>query len=331
MENNYLPKENLQTFLARLGGKNTVYFPYLEEGKVHFRRFSPGDKTPPALESIRASEPIKHFFLGSKEGVAAFAAPLEKEISPRVIIGVKACDLRALEIYDKVFLQGEFTDPFYKERREKTLLISTDCPQPESTCFCNLLGLKPYVEEGSDLNMSVTQGGYILAVFSDKGSQLIRENEDLFTTVPSGELAFRDRQRTKAVEILSKANPQPFKEDLAERVNGAKDREFWASSAAGCVECFSCLYICPTCYCFLLYDQEDKRVRVWDACYYAAYARVGGGLNPRSDFLKRFKNRFECKFLYFYKYQNLFACSGCGRCIKGCSANIDIREVLWKL
>jgi len=331
MENYYLTKENFHTFLLRLGEKNIVYFPCIEEGKVHFHRFRAEDETPPALESIRASEPIKHFFLGSKERVAAFAAPLEKETPSTVIIGVKACDLRALEVYDRVFLQGEFTDPFYKERREKTLLISTDCPQPESTCFCNLLGLKPYAEEGSDLNMSVAERGYILTVLSDKGSQVIRENEDLFTTVASEELAFRDRRRTEAMETLSKTNPQSFKEDLAERVNGAKDREFWASAAAGCVECFSCLYICPTCYCFLLYDQEDERVRVWDACYYAAYARVGGGLNPRPEFLKRFKNRFECKFLYFYKYHNFFACSGCGRCIKGCSANIDIREILWKL
>jgi len=77
--------------------------------------------------------------------------------------------------------------------------------------------------------------------------------------------------------------------------------------------------------------KDVERVRTWDACYYSAYARVGGGANPRGKLDERFWNRFECKFNYFYQYEQMYACSGCGRCFRGCSGKIDIREILWNL
>ena len=63
----------------------------------------------------------------------------------------------------------------------------------------------------------------------------------------------------------------------------------------------------------------------------AAYARVGGGANPRAEFLKRFANRFLCKFSDFKFDHGMFACSGCGRCFKACMGKIDIRVVLGEL
>jgi ferredoxin len=71
-----------------------------------------------------------------------------------------------------------------------------------------------------------------------------------------------------------------------------------------------------------------ERTKVWDACYIAAYARVGGGANPRAEFVKRFYNRFFCKFSHFPSWQKMPACSGCGRCYRVCMGKIDIRKVL---
>jgi NAD-dependent dihydropyrimidine dehydrogenase PreA subunit len=42
----------------------------------------------------------------------------------------------------------------------------------------------------------------------------------------------------------------------------------------------------------------------------------------------RLRNRFEKKFDYFPKVNDLYACTGCGRCILACPGKIDIRKVL---
>jgi sulfhydrogenase subunit beta (sulfur reductase) len=140
--------------------------------------------------------------------------------------------------------------------------------------------------------------------------------------------------RKDAVKSLTVINNKEFASDLPERVENA-DKETIHNARKNCVECFACLHICPTCYCFLLSDYQKgkdvERVRIWDACYYAAYARVGGGANPRSTLDDRFWNRFNCKFNYYKKYEDIYACTGCGRCLRGCSGTIDIREILWKV
>ncbi len=159
---------------------------------------------------------------------------------------------------------------------------------------------------------------------------------------------------------MARINPKPWNPDLPGAIAAKMhDESFWRRHADKCVECFGCLMGCPTCYCFLLYDQareernEERRVRneessvfrppssvlvkgldrtrVWDACYEAAYARVGGGANPRAEFIKRFANRFECKWKEFKTDHGMYSCSGCGRCFKACMGKIDIRKVLGDL
>jgi len=109
----------------------------------------------------------------------------------------------------------------------------------------------------------------------------------------------------------------------------------WEEEAKACVECGACTLICPTCHCFLLYDQKDEarmaRLRVWDSCMFKGYARVAGGANPRPKLWMRLRNRFDKKFDYFPKVADFYACTGCGRCISACPAKIDIRKVLKRL
>jgi len=329
-----LPRRKLESVVARMVERNLIYIPVVNEGKAHFRRFRPGEPSEWALEKIRPVEPLKQFFMKFKEVVARPGASFDKSSSSQVIIGAKACDLRAIDVYDKVFSEGEFSDPFYRERREKTILISADCPEPEETCFCTLVGIQPYPMNGFDLNLSTVSKGYLVEVGSEKGIDLIKSMPTLFQPASSEDLKERDEKRASATRTLKGINSRELDPQLPKKISDQTDLKFWSREATNCVECCACLHICPTCYCFLLYDQphdgESERVRVWDACYYAAYARVGGGANPRPEFVQRFRNRFLCKYSYFYHYQGFLACSGCGRCISGCTAKIDIREVLWR-
>ncbi len=329
-----LPSRNLKSFVTNLSKKGKVFYPFHENGRSHIIEFSPDKNIVPEFNKIRTAQNIKHFFFPSRDVVSRFPATIDVINNPLVIIGVKNCDLRGVEVYDRVFLNWQPVDNIYKERREKIIIISADCPEPQDTCFCNYVGLNPYPSRISDLNITVVNSGYLFEVFSEKGQNLINENKELFIEANKENINERDSIRKKAIEKLEDINKKKIKEKIYELVEKA-DKEMIRDARDECVECFSCLYCCPTCYCFLLNDYKKgdniERIRVWDACYYAAYARVGGGANPRSRIDERFWNRFQCKFNYFYQYEKFFACSGCGRCFVGCSAKIDIREILNKL
>ncbi len=329
-----LPSKNFKDFLENLSKKAKIFYPFSENGKAHIVEFNSGQNFKPDFSKIRSVQNIKHFLFPSRGIVARFPAKIELRTTPLVLIGVKNCDLRGIEVYDRVFLKWEPVDSIYKERRDNTIIISADCPEPQDTCFCNFVGLKPYSDGISDLNITVVKSGYLFEVFSEKGQSLINENRELFVEADNEMNNEREIIRKNAIAKLEIINKKKLKEKIYELVEKA-EKNIIRDARDECVECFSCLHCCPTCYCFLLSDYKKgddiERIRVWDACYYAAYARVGGGANPRSRIDERFWNRFHCKFNYFYQYEKFFACSGCGRCFVGCSAKIDIREILNKL
>ena len=321
-------------FVRKLSKDGSLFYPTLENGKTHLVRFDENTEFEPNFGKIRTAENIKHFFFPSRDTVAKFPKDKAKPLEKRYLLGVKNCDLRGIDVYDRVFTGWEPVDPLYKERRDKTIVISADCPEPEDSCFCNLLALNPYADGISDLNITEVPNGLLFEVLTKRGEEIINAHKDLFTEAKEEDEKERTKVRDGAVKKLNAINSKPFKKDLAARV-GAANRERIRDARDECVECHACLHGCPTCYCFLLGDykrgKEIERVRLWDACYYAAYARVGGGANPRSRIDERFWNRFQCKFDFFFGYEKIYACSGCGRCLLGCSAKIDIREILWNL
>lgn len=373
MEYYFIPVAKFTEWLASLLSEFLVYIPVTEKNKQHFRlltseylsalKKSPsslsspikgeepdlGDPIRDALTKIRPAESLKGFFFLPREVVSKgfigepsnvnYLNPSIGGSKQRIIIGAKNCDLMPLLVHKKMFLEGKFVDPFYQDRLLNTTIISADCPIPETTCFCSLLGINPYPSDGqaSDINLTVLTDGYLLEPFTEKGKALIERRADSGERIAirparDEEIKEREEQRDKARRTLEAINPKPLTTDLAQAVEQMKDDAFWQEHAKTCIECFGCLVVCPTCFCYLLYDQAENpaftRTKIWDACYYPAYARVGGGMNPRAEFLARFKNRFHCKFMNFFRDYNFYACSGCGRCLSVCSGKIDIRKIL---
>jgi len=330
-----LPRDNISKLLLKLAEEGSVFYPETTGDKGHLVKFEPDKELNPDFVKIRTAENIKHFLFPSRDMVARF--PQDASRRPpenRYLVGVKACDLRGVDVYDRVFIKWEPADPRYHEQRKKTVIIAADCPQPEASCFCNLVGVNPYAESTCDISFTPLLNGLLFDVLTEKGEAVVAKAEDLFRTAGKDEEEERETIRKKAVRQLQEINNKHLKDRLGYFV-GQADKKAVHAARDDCVECFACLHACPTCYCFLLADhkrgKEIERIRFWDACYYAAYARVAGGANPRGKMDERFWNRFNCKFNYFHQYEGLLACSGCGRCYLGCSAKIDIREILLHL
>jgi sulfhydrogenase subunit beta (sulfur reductase) len=334
MKSYLLSPDKLLTFVKELSRDGSLFFPALEDGKTHLVRFDENGPFQPDFTKIRTAENIKQFFFPIRGTVAKFPKDEASPVEKRYLLGIKNCDLRGIDVYDRVFMGWDPVDPFYKARRDKTIVISADCPEPEDSCFCNLLGINPFGDAVSDLNFTEISTGLLFEAFTKRGEEIIAAYPNLFVEAKEADEKDRKAIREKAAKKLNSINSKPFKKDLPDRIAGA-NKERMRDARGECVECHACLHGCPTCYCFLLSDykkgKEIERVRLWDACYYAAYARVGGGANPRSRIDERFWNRFQCKFDFFSKYEDIYACSGCGRCLLGCSSKIDIREILWNL
>jgi hypothetical protein len=327
---------DFERLLEKWAQEKSVYAPRRISDTIHYQKFTSGTQDGIVYDGIRAVEPLKSFFFKVREKVAQYPPrpSLEAErVEPSfIIVGAKACDLKSLEILDETFAKGEIKEPFYVENRNAGTIISCDCSSPEETCFCTMLDLKPYPEKGFDLNLSKISEGLAVEVGSKKGEELISQDKGIFLEASPEQLEERGKIRAATLSKVKEQNEKfrtnkSFQEITEETLNSS----VWSKYAGRCKECAACLSVCPTCHCFLLYDQKLNenfgRVRVWDFCYYRGYARVAGGANPRPTAKDRFKNKYIDKFGFSPANFGTYACTGCGRCIEACLANIDMRQV----
>lgn len=337
--NYYISHNNFKELLEILKSDYLVYVPVKKGEQRFYKRYT--DFTADiVIGEVRPFEPLKAFFSRAREKVAEdFKSdiPFTKG-KPFAIVGVKGCDLKGFKVQDFVFKNHDYQDPFYIKARNENLIISADCTCAIDTCFCLSLGIKPYPQDDFDINLSEVEDGFVLEVGSEKGRRLIDGNPSLFEETKNELVAKKDERRARVIKEVEK-NIKEYEIPNQDFYKGIIERGYesgiWLDKSKTCVECGACNTICPTCHCFLLYDQKDKeymaRLRIWDSCLIKDFARVAGGANPRPKLWMRLRNRFEKKFDFFPKVANVYACTGCGRCISACPAKIDIREVLKKL
>ena len=338
--------EDFREMLTKLG--RYVYLPWRSAKGLRYSLAGEHPAEEVVWGGIRPVDPLKSFFFEPRTRVAVYPSRRAEVLSPanvadlqRVIGGVKRCDLQSLNVLDKIFLEGDFTDPFYEAARENALIVTTDCSVPSASCSCVLMGLDPFCEEGFDLNVSEVTGGLIVEAGSRRGKEAIETYRGRTREVEAFQLAERDERRRQVREAIMEMSgdfvPEEPYEDL---VREAMDSPLWNTCAQACVGCAACTLICPTCHCFFLYDAPERksrakgkyeRTRAWDSCQYAAFARVAGGANPRKSVEERFRHRYLHKFVDIKAAHGMYGCTGCGRCIDVCMGKIDMREVLWEL
>ena len=327
----------LKPFLNAVAEQMDLYVPKKTGTHYVYNRYDPSTETSVEFNNIRTCTPVKEFLFPLRELAAVFPEPFEpKEIKPFAVFGLKECDLRSIEVLDKVFTEEEFEDPFYVSRREKMFIISSDCSDPAQSCFCNVLDGRPFAQGGFDLNLSQVKNGFIIEVGSQKGKDFIEKHSGLFRETTETILADRDKNRIETQTQLEQNNADlKFDSPVNEIVENSQDSVVYEEEAKTCVECQGCTRVCPTCHCFYLYDAKQQdyftKMKMWDSCMRIAYAEVAGGANPRKALGDRLRHRFMHKFSYFFDRYGIDMCVGCGRCVDGEAGEVDIRKVLKKL
>jgi sulfhydrogenase subunit beta (sulfur reductase) len=334
----FISSSDFERVIRAWASEKPVYAPVSSGDHRNWVRIAAEGGPRPELDGIRAVEPVKTFYFRVLETVATYpgdTTSLDDEPG-FVLIGAKNCDLRSIECLDKAFADTEPRDPFWVSRREKALVVGADCSDPASTCFCTLLDMTPYPQALFDISVAQVTGGLVVEVGTEKGQRALEVDGVALTEATAEQIAERDENRKRTQDAVVAQNVQyETRRPFIELVATGFESPAWTKYVGRCREDAACLAICPTCHCFVLYDQSkgetNERIRVWDFCYLRGYTRCGGGHTARATGSDRFKNKYVKKFEFYPAKFDLIACSGCGRCIEACLAKIDMRQVLHEL
>jgi formate hydrogenlyase subunit 6/NADH:ubiquinone oxidoreductase subunit I len=258
-----------------------------------------------------------------------FEVSEDDEQPPRyAFLGVRPCDLRAIEIQDRVLGQPGSR---YADRRETAFVIAVNCTEPGETCFCASLGTGPGAgQDGFDLALTETvgEGGrrFLVDVGSARGAAVIGQ-------VPSREAAEGHIKGARtAVEAASdQMGREMDTSGLRELMAGSHGAARWDDVAARCLTCGNCTLACPTCFCTSVEDSSDltgehaERWELWDSCFDLDFSYLHGG-SVRTSPKSRYRQWLTHKLGSWHDQFGSSGCVGCGRCIVWCPAGIDLTE-----
>ncbi|MGB0721521.1 MAG: 4Fe-4S dicluster domain-containing protein [Gammaproteobacteria bacterium] len=247
------------------------------------------------------------------------------EVRPTAVIGARACDLAALALNDAHFMGGgRVADAHYAARRRALFVVAVDCHRSARTCFCASTGDGPAVDGGADLALAELADGFLVRASSDAGRALLSDL-DTAPATPAQHAAARS-----AVQAAADAQQRYLPgEGLAERLWGALDHPRWDDVARRCLSCGNCTALCPTCFCHDVDERPalDGRIseteRHWDSCFTATHGHMAGW-RVRPDVRSRYRQWVTHKLAGWVDQYGRGGCTGCGRCINGCPAAIDL-------
>src|SRR6516164_5585037 len=123
--------------------------------------------------------PVERLWQARRQGDDFAVVESEETAGPLAFIGVRACELRAIAIQDRVFLGGQYLDKYYKKRRDRAFVVAVNCGQAGGTCFCVSMDAGPKVEAGFDLALTelIEEGRHLfmIDVGSAAGADVVRD------------------------------------------------------------------------------------------------------------------------------------------------------------
>ena len=169
--------DKIQSLFAKIAENAKLYLPIdNNDGTATYGEWTEGTEWSNALNTTKSP---KDFFFPQSEDLMKFKTEgknievidVRGEIKDFVVFGVRACDVKAFDILDRVFLT-EPRDSFYAMKREKGIIVSLACSKPAETCFCSTFGIDA-AEPAGDVSCWKTADSLYLKANTEKGEKLL--------------------------------------------------------------------------------------------------------------------------------------------------------------
>jgi sulfhydrogenase subunit beta (sulfur reductase) len=272
--------------------------------------------------------PIEMLWRSERDGedIRIRAEPLPAE--SLAFIGVRACELQAIAVQDRVLMGDSYADPRYRARRQSAFIVALNCAKAGGTCFCVSMKTGPRVGGDFDLALTEIANGreFLVEAGSDRGRALLPKLPQRAATDADIEAAAAVVART-----ASAMGREMRSDDLRELLQRNLDHPRWDDVAGRCLSCGNCTLVCPTCFCTSTEDGSDlsgattSRARRWDSCFTLDFSYIHGG-SVRPSTRSRYRQWMTHKLSTWWDQFGTSGCVGCGRCITWCPVAIDITE-----
>jgi ferredoxin len=245
------------------------------------------------------------------------------------MLGVRACELAAIDIQDRIFL-GVHPDRTYHNARRDLFTIAVNCAVAGGTCFCVSMETGPRCETGYDLVLTeIIAPGRHEFIF-DSGSEA---GDTVLSQLPGRPVTPEDLATVD--EILARTAASMGRtmdtDGIRELLLGNLEHPRWEDVANRCLACTNCTLVCPTCFCSTVEDSvsldgaEATRSRRWDSCFTLDFSALHG-VPVRDSRKARYRQWMTHKLATWHDQFGSSGCVGCGRCITWCPVGIDITE-----
>ena len=299
-----------------------------EAGRYRLATGAPGE----IFGVVNGAGSLKPFFFAPEETLLelqrerrGFKAVEVTPAAPRLaFIGVRACDLAAVAVQDRIFLHDRFRDSHYETRRRDAFMVAVNCTHSAPTCFCVSMGTGPEAKAGFDLSLTEMEEGFVVRSGSPAGDTIAGKLQ-LSSAQDSDAAAARPRIDECAAGMQRRLDTS----DLPHLLYEEAGNPHWNDVATRCLSCTNCTMVCPTCFCHTVLDVQEiegnmsRRVRKWDSCFSLEHAHIHG-INFRPKIHDRYRQWLTHKLGSWIDQFGTSGCVGCGRCITWCPVGIDL-------
>lgn len=334
-----IKREDLPALFQKIAADQELYLPVRTADQTNFGVWR--EEAEVDLDTLKTVKSPKDVFFPQsetlytcyREGKKLSVEPETLKEQDFVVFGMKACDIKGVEVLDRVFLSDPI-DTFYAARRDHGTIVALACHEPEETCFCKVFGVDA-AHPAADVAAWMVEDTLYWKPETEKGQKLTEKLADLLEK--AGDAGSEKAVAEEEEKIRSIIEELPYSHLSLEGWNGDVLMErfespLWEELYKPCLACGTCTFVCPTCQCYDIKDYDTghgvQRYRCWDSCMYSDFTMMAHG-NNRTSQKERFRQRFMHKLVYFpANNEGMYSCVGCGRCVEKCPASLNIVKVV---